>query len=227
MRTFPILVVAPLLLGLSGVGCNRSPVITLIEGPSSVEKGTSATFTCHADDPDGNSLSYEWSCSSGQMASPTGQIMTWTAPSANGSETVQATVKDPLGASDVMSKSVAVTTAYTQNIVSGTINVPDGGYLPYEVSVTSDMLNASLVGVFDVYANDDGNLVRVQVMAEADYVKWTSGYEVTPLYNSGWQWSGSFRVWLTLPGTYYLVYDEWPHMDGIAVATTVDLEYEK
>jgi hypothetical protein len=225
MRAFPMLVVALMLLGLSVVGCNKSPVITLLEGPSSVEKGTSATFTCHADDPDGNSLSYAWNCSSGQMTSPTGASITWTAPNGTGNATIQVIAEDPHGASDSTSKVVSVTAPYTQKIVDGTIDVPPGGDSSFEVSVTSSMFNANLVGDFFVYGNTDK--MYVYVMDEANYVKWNGGHQFTPMYSSGYAWTGSFSVWFSMPGAYYLVYDNRAASSSHGVTTTVDLKYQE
>jgi hypothetical protein len=144
--------------------------------------------------------------------------------------TISVTVSDGRGGSDAQSKGISVIhtpVTYTQNIVNGTITVPPGYCYPFEVSVTSSMSNARLVGAFTA-SGGSGNDIYVYIMDETDYVNWSNGHQVTPIYNSGKVTTGSFTTYISSPGTYYLVYDNtFSSVSSKDVATAVNLKYEQ
>jgi hypothetical protein len=76
-------------------GCNKPPTITsLTPSATEVTLGGSCTVSCVAsDDNEDNVLTYAWSATGGSI-SGTGDTITWTAPTTEGSYTVTATVSD-------------------------------------------------------------------------------------------------------------------------------------
>jgi hypothetical protein len=87
---------------------NQSPTIgSLVAVPTSLVPGGGSTVTCTASDPDGDTLSYAWTCNGGAV-SGTGAQVTWVAPSAANSYSVTVTVSDGKGGTVNSSVSVAV-----------------------------------------------------------------------------------------------------------------------
>jgi hypothetical protein len=92
-------------------GCgpsNHSPEITsLTPGATSVAPGENCTIACVASDPDGDTLTYEWTATGGTISGE-GDTVTWTAPAAEGSCTIGVTVSDGKGGTDSDTCAVAV-----------------------------------------------------------------------------------------------------------------------
>jgi hypothetical protein len=105
------LVILALLIG-GGCETNQPPEITsLTPSATSVGPGDSCTVTCTASDPDeGDTLAYAWSATGGSI-SGTGNSVTWTAPTAEGSYTVTVTVSDDEGSTVTESCSIQVINA--------------------------------------------------------------------------------------------------------------------
>jgi len=102
--------------GTVGLNChkaNQNPVIEALNAPSSVDAGANATLSCSASDPDGDALTYNWTCTSGSLSSASGASVTWTAPGTSGSSTVNITVHDGRGGSDARGKSITVSPVTT------------------------------------------------------------------------------------------------------------------
>jgi hypothetical protein len=79
------------------VGANQPPVISsLAANPSGVVYGGTTTITCVATDPDGDSISYGWSASEGDI-SGVGNVVTWVAPEKGGDFNVTVIVSDSKG----------------------------------------------------------------------------------------------------------------------------------
>ena len=88
---------------------NQTPVISSVSGdPASVAPGESSTITCVASDPDGDSLSYDWSTTGGSL-SGTGKVVTWTAPDVAGTYSISVTVDDGRGGTADKSYTITVT----------------------------------------------------------------------------------------------------------------------
>lgn len=87
---------------------NNAPVIKEITIDKSVIiTTTSCQVTASASDPDGDSLTYEWS-GDGSFANAKSKNTTWTAPGTKGDYTVKVTVKDGRGGTASMSKVITV-----------------------------------------------------------------------------------------------------------------------
>lgn len=86
---------------------NHQPAITsLIAEPGKVLLGGSCQISCIAADADGDELSYNWSATGGEIKGE-GAMVTWKAPSTEGSYTVTATVSD--GRVDEVTSQVTIT----------------------------------------------------------------------------------------------------------------------
>jgi hypothetical protein len=80
------------------VSSNRAPaIISLTAAPVNVTPGGSTVVTCVANDPDGDSVRYSWSCGDGTI-SGTGDRVSWISPNKNGDISVTCTVSDGKGA---------------------------------------------------------------------------------------------------------------------------------
>ena len=89
---------------------NEPPIITsLTASPDGVEAGGSSTLTCVANDPDGDNLSFNWESAYGSI-NGNGSIVTWTAPSSEGSYSVSCQVDDGNGGQDIDSINIIVET---------------------------------------------------------------------------------------------------------------------
>ena len=73
---------------------NVDPVIKRLIVPESVIAGGSIQLGAEAIDPDGDSLSFNWSVDTGELSSETAQIPTWTAPLEAGSIRVKLKAND-------------------------------------------------------------------------------------------------------------------------------------
>lgn len=86
-----------LILGSSCVQSNKSPVIeSLTAEPPEVTQGKSATVMCVASDPDGDTLSYQWAVTKGNISGQ-GSTVTWMAPDTCGNYVITVTVMDSGG----------------------------------------------------------------------------------------------------------------------------------
>jgi hypothetical protein len=132
---------------------NHQPIITSLEAESewAVPLG-SLQVTCTASDPDGDELSYDWSASAGKL-SGNGDTVTWVAPAAEGSYSVEVTVSDGHGGEVMDYVTITVRTNNEPTIASltadmdwttpaGSLRVtctasdPDGDELSYDWSAS-------------------------------------------------------------------------------------------
>jgi len=105
-----LLVVVIILSGCGGPAppINHPPVISgLTVDPSSVDINQSTVITCIATDPDGDTLTYNWTKTGGTI-SGSGSAITWTAPSTAGTYTITCTVYDG-ELTDTLSFTIVVT----------------------------------------------------------------------------------------------------------------------
>ena len=87
---------------------NTPPVIaSLTSSETSVAPEESCSVTCTASDPDGDTLTYQWTATDGTISGE-GSTVTWVAPTAEGTYTINVTVSDGKGgtASDSLTISV-------------------------------------------------------------------------------------------------------------------------
>ncbi len=106
-----MILVAFVLVSLTGCG-NYAPTISgVTASPSSVQPGEQATLTCTATDQDGDMLSYEWtSVDEGGTTNPNASF-DWTAPANTGPYRFKVTVSDGKGGV-AYDSSLIVTVAY-------------------------------------------------------------------------------------------------------------------
>jgi outer membrane protein OmpA-like peptidoglycan-associated protein len=87
---------------------NRPPTVKAQCDPCTVEVGRTSTIRATATDPDGDPLTYRWSCVTGTVANPTAPTTPWTAPAQPGAVPCTVTVDDGKGgmASDTVTLQV-------------------------------------------------------------------------------------------------------------------------
>jgi hypothetical protein len=92
------------------VPVNHLPTISsLTANPTSVSICEVSTITCLATDPDGDSLTYSWTATSGTISvSESGSSINWTSPSTTGTYTITCTVSDGKGGSDTKNVNIIV-----------------------------------------------------------------------------------------------------------------------
>ncbi len=87
---------------------NHPPVIdSLTTEALEVRKATSWVIECIASDPDGDSLSYIWSASGGNISGG-GAVVTWVAPNTFGTYVIKVTVNDGRGGKATKDISIVV-----------------------------------------------------------------------------------------------------------------------
>jgi len=112
-RLVAVIVVTSVVVAIAILSCTDEtsdpPVITALEFTSDrVVPSASTEIVCVAFSPDGDQLSYDWSCDDGDIDG-TGDTVTWTAPDAEGDYTVSVMVSDTRGATATESIVIAVT----------------------------------------------------------------------------------------------------------------------
>jgi outer membrane protein OmpA-like peptidoglycan-associated protein len=85
---------------------DRPPTVTARCEPCTVEVGRTSTITADASDPDGDPLTYKWSCPAGKVTNPTARQTPWTAPMQEGP--VQCTVQVDDGKGGTASANVTI-----------------------------------------------------------------------------------------------------------------------
>lgn len=89
-------------------GNNKSPSISRLTSDTVVTNpGAIVNVVCTADDPDADTLSYQWTVSGGSVTG-SGSNITWIAPSSAGSYIITCIVKDGNGGSDQKSIVISV-----------------------------------------------------------------------------------------------------------------------
>ncbi len=116
-------------------GTTDPPIITALEVTSDrVLPSGSTEIVCVAFSPDGDELSYEWSCDDGEIEGP-GDTVTWTAPDAEGDYTVSVIVSDTRGATATECLVIVVTANEPPRIDNLTADAewvhPEGTLLVY------------------------------------------------------------------------------------------------
>jgi outer membrane protein OmpA-like peptidoglycan-associated protein len=87
---------------------NRPPVVKAQCDPCTVEVGQTSTLRAEASDPDGDTLTYNWTTQTGTLATPAERETRWTAPQQEGKVPATVTVTDGRGgkASDTVTLQV-------------------------------------------------------------------------------------------------------------------------
>jgi len=98
---------------------NNPPEITdLTVSATSVQQGGTVDLSCSATDIDGDSLTYSWISTGGNLSTTTGSNIVWTAPNINDTYTITVTVSDGQD-SDTDSKVITVTDSLEIVLVQG------------------------------------------------------------------------------------------------------------
>jgi hypothetical protein len=103
-------------------GCgpiNNPPTIDLIATASALVTGTAYDITATASDPDGDSLSYEWTVNGGVLKGSEANPVKWTTPDIAGTYNISLTVSDGKGGEvtkviDVVVKSASISAALSK-----------------------------------------------------------------------------------------------------------------
>jgi hypothetical protein len=95
-RSWYLLVIIMLgFLVISSSCPNKAPTVTVTANPASVYFGQTSQLTATVDDPEGDTVTYSWTSTSGTFTTATtGATVTWQAPNTAGTYTVTVTVGD-------------------------------------------------------------------------------------------------------------------------------------
>jgi hypothetical protein len=89
------------------VGVNRNPVIVGMTDVTGAQAGATTAIGCAAEDPDGDTLTYHWTCTGGAISDDSLSAIAWTAPWSAEVDTISVTAFDGHGGK--ATKSVVVT----------------------------------------------------------------------------------------------------------------------
>ncbi len=94
------------------------------------------------------------------------------------------------------------TVPVTQNIATGEVTIPAGGYTQYPVPVLPEMGNTVVTGKF-VTSGGSGNDIVAVLTDGLNFANWINGHQAQVYWQTaGQQTTGAFQVTLR-PGTYY------------------------
>lgn len=193
-------------LGLVALNCksltpatNSNPIISSISGASTVSAGGSVSLTCNATDPDGDPLTYSWSCTEGTLSSSTGRSVTWYAPEVSGSASVSVTVRDGQSGSDSQDKTIAIQ-PLTTTIIDWDGAVQAGYYKYWPEYIKSDY---RVHGSFSVDAHD----ITFLILDASNYENWCNNNSYTYVVRVSRSAGSSFSATIPTDGTYYIILD--------------------
>ena len=202
----PVIRIAVLvcIVGLVGLSCktaavNQAPTITGLNMPDSVDAGNDATFSCTASDPDGDPLTYDWTCSSGSLLSTTAKTVGWTAPETSGAVTIAVVVRDSSGASDTSSGTVTVDPLVT-TIIEWDSAVAALSYRIWHQYVPAGY---TVSGSFSA----GGQFITFLVLDSLDYQKWGFHLPYTGMVKVDSSAGSSFSTVIPATALYHFVLD--------------------
>lgn len=194
-----------IVLGLLASSCkifkpNGNPVISSIGGCSSIAAGqTDIWFVCNATDPDGDPLSYTWSCTQGQFSSDSDRRACWNAPGRSGSDTIGVAVTDGRGGVDSAVRQVEVFPV-TATLVDWDGAISGRDYRGWMPEIES---GSCVFGSFSVDSLD----IHFMVLDGADYDKWSHGQQYTAEIEFDRSSGASFSDTIRKTGTHYVILD--------------------
>jgi hypothetical protein len=178
---------------------NMPPVVDSIHGTANVNPTGSTTLTCFAHDPEGDSLTYSWSCTRGRLSSTSGRTVTWTAPDSSGSALVTVTVRDNHGGSDVGNKSITIN-RITTTLVRWDGALQAGYYIEWHSTIA---IGYRVSGNFSVDAHD----INFLILNATNYTRWVNNQSYTALVEYSRSAGASFSATIPATGTYYIILD--------------------
>jgi hypothetical protein len=116
----------------------------------------------------------------------------------------------------------------SQKIATGQITVRAGGYIPYRITITPEMVDPRVTGNFTAYGGS-GNDILAVVADERSYTNWINGHEAQVLWGTqGKQTTGDIEAKFLQPGEYYLAFsNRFSVFTDKQVSLEVDLNYKK
>jgi hypothetical protein len=184
------------------LGCkkeNHPPVISSISVSSSVIYPESTyTFECVANDPDGDNLIYNWTCTNGTLLSTSGKTVKWTAPERSGTAIISCEVRDGKGGSDRMDKSVTIK-PITITIIDWEGLVPNNYSYYWEKYIKKDW---TIHGYFSVAG---GAGIKFRILDQVNFQKWYNGESWSALFSTDWSSGTNFSVVIPANGYYYVI----------------------
>lgn len=196
---------------------NQIPVISSISSDlASVAPGDSTIITSVASDPDGDSLSYNWSTNGGSL-SGMGKVVTWTAPEVAGTYSITVTVDD--GRDGTANKSYTITVV---SVVARKTNKP-----PLITSLTASpkTIEPGTSTTITCIATDPEGDPLTYRWFNADgnrgYLEGTGNVVVLPPPNLVIEGTGNIVTWTapTNPGEYVIAVNVWDSRYGDVTET--------
>lgn len=183
-------------------GCNRPPEITEITLMGNHYAGLEYTISAVATDPDGDSLTYQWSVEGGSLNNPSANPVKWTMPGTAGNYNITVTVNDGKGGEAERSEVVEVLAlsiidlpqmpeggfideggwwgiGNTALVGDSAFNYPYRGFLSYDISSLSGKIIVSATMEFnDFFVSGNPASIIEKIWLEA--VDWGSGNIQSP-----------------------------------------------
>lgn len=169
---------------------NRSPTVSASCSPCTLTTGQTSTVRASASDPDGDSLTYQWSAPQGTFSNATASSATWTAPDDAANVTVTVTVQDGRGGSASATLSIQVTrtdrlqpgarllagqSLWSSNNRYRLIYQGDGNLVLYDETARTAPWGSGTTSAGQVVMQLDGNLVIYDAQGAVQYASGTAG----------------------------------------------------
>jgi hypothetical protein len=182
------------------LGCkkeNHPPVISSISVSSSeIYPDLIYTFECVANDPDGDNLIYNWTCTNGTLLSTSGITVDWWAPERSGTAIISCEVRDGKGGSDRMDKSVTIK-PITITIIDTIMNIESFATIWWEEYIKKDW---TIYGYFFV-----DERINFYILDETNFENWRNGRSYRAIVEIGGSSLSKFSVVIPSTNDYYIV----------------------